>query len=159
VKPNGLGRGLGQLMESRPTSKEGGASAVSSSQHAVSTSAGVKILLGGTSVQPAAATRSNGHAAQPSPVSAPARPERSFIPESLIAADLLLSALACRLILAGTPVALDWVLAGTSLLLGGWAGSLGVAQLLKRNATTATLFTGPLAPELPFSNLDGGSKN
>jgi len=131
---------------------------------AINTSAGLKILLSGSPQQTASA-RSNGHPPSQAPAHpAPAVPsavkeERSFVPESLIAADLLLCALACRLILAGTPTPLDWMLAGLSLLLGGWSGCLGVAQMLKRSASDTTPFSTTLGQELPFTGFTGGAKN
>jgi len=164
VKPNGLGRGLGQLMEQRPPTNVADAPVPVVPQPALNTSAGLKILLSGNPQQTASG-KSNGHPTSQaqmqtaSAVSGVVKEERSFVPESLIAADLLLCALACRLILAGNPAPLDWMLAGLSLLLGGWAGCLGVAQLLKRATSNTTPFSSPLGQELPFTGFTNGAKN
>jgi hypothetical protein len=126
VRNTGLGRGLGQLMDSRPQS--GAAPGVSATNGKAPSptppvmSAGVRILISGT----------------PAPVTPPPKPRVSkSLLVGMFVADLLLCALAFRLVMIseGRPSWFTWMLASTALGVGCWLAWQAVS-LKTQTATT-----------------------
>jgi hypothetical protein len=133
VRNTGLGRGLGQLMDSRPQNGTANGSSSTNGKSSPPTppvmSAGVRILISGT----------------PAPAATlPAKPRvgKSLL-IGLFVADVLLCALASRLVLLsdGRPSWFTWALAITALGVGCWLAWQAVS-LKTQNAATNSVAAG-----------------
>lgn len=136
VRNTGLGRGLGQLMDSRPQNGTANGSSTTNGKAAPPTppvmSAGVRILISGT----------------PTPAATlPAKPRvgKSLL-IGLFVADVLLCALAFRLVMLsdGRPSWFTWALAITALGVGCWLAWQAVS-LKTQNAATNPVAAGESA--------------